>query len=59
MSAITVPVTASRRFRPWRFVKRNPTLTAGAIILVLMALIGLFAPLIAGDPLLMQPSPAL
>lgn len=57
MSAATATAAASApRSGIWRFVRRNPTLTAGAIILIVMALIGLFAPLIAGDPLLMQPA---
>jgi len=38
-----------------RFVRRNPTLVFGSLILLLMALVALLAPLIAGDPLLMQP----
>jgi peptide/nickel transport system permease protein len=38
-----------------RYVRRNPTLVAGCIILGIMALIALIAPWIAGDPLLMQP----
>lgn len=58
MSAVTAtPGDAGRPRRGlWRFVRRNPTLTAGAVILAIMALVALFAPLIAGDPLLMQPA---
>jgi peptide/nickel transport system permease protein len=58
MSAIAspVPVAAKPGFRPWRFVRRNPTLTAGAIILGIMSLVAIFAPFLAGDPLLMQPA---
>jgi peptide/nickel transport system permease protein len=57
MSVVTIaPAVTTPRFRPWRFVRRNPTLTAGALILGFMALVGIFAPLIAGDPLLMQPA---
>lgn len=58
MSSIAspVPVAAKPALRPWRFVRRNPTLTAGAIILGIMALVAIFAPLLAGDPLLMQPA---
>ena len=39
-----------------RFIRRNPTLFAGGAILSLVALIALAAPLIAGDPLTMQPA---
>jgi peptide/nickel transport system permease protein len=58
MSAIAspVPVAAKPGFRPWRFVRRNQTLTAGAIILGIMSLVAIFAPFLAGDPLLMQPA---
>ncbi|MGL5116692.1 MAG: ABC transporter permease [Beijerinckiaceae bacterium] len=48
----TVPAVP---FRPWRFIRRNPTLVAGSLILAVMATLALFAPWIAGDPLLMQP----
>ncbi len=53
--AATSPPAPARRFRPGRFIRRNPTLAAGAFILALMAIIAAFAPLIAGDPVLMQP----
>ena len=57
MSALaTLPAEARPRRGLWRFVRRNPTLTAGAVILGLMALVAIFAPWIAGDPLLMQPA---
>jgi peptide/nickel transport system permease protein len=56
MSAVTAPAAAPARSGVWRFVRRNPTLTAGAVILVFMALVALFAPLIAGDPLRIQPA---
>lgn len=56
MSSITAPAPTVARFRPWRFVRRNPTLVAGALILIVMALLALLAPLIAGDPLRMQPA---
>jgi peptide/nickel transport system permease protein len=39
-----------------RFIRRNPTLFAGGVILSLVALIALAAPLIAGDPLTMLPA---
>ncbi len=58
MSAVAAPIPASppRKAGVWRFVKRNPTLTAGAVILVFMALVAVFAPMIAGDPLRIQPA---
>lgn len=56
MSIATAQAPSAARFRPWRFVRRNPTLVAGAVILVVMALLALFAPLIAGDPIRMQPA---
>ncbi len=37
------------------FVKRNPTIVIGAAILVFMTVVALAAPLIAGDPRLMNP----
>jgi peptide/nickel transport system permease protein len=39
-----------------RFVRRNPTMTAGALILAIVAGIALVAPLIAGDAITMQPA---
>jgi peptide/nickel transport system permease protein len=55
-AATVAPSRAPAAFRPWRFMRRNPTLTAGLLILAVMAMVALFAPLIAGDPLLMQPA---
>jgi peptide/nickel transport system permease protein len=52
----TAAPQARPAFRPWRFIRRNPTLAAGLFILAVMATVALFAPLIAGDPLLMQPA---
>jgi peptide/nickel transport system permease protein len=40
----------------WRFVRRNPTLVAGFVILGFMLLVALLAPLIAGDPVTMKPA---
>ncbi len=50
--ALDRPATANW----WRFVRRNPTLVLGAVILGLMTLIALLAPLLAGDPITMQPA---
>jgi peptide/nickel transport system permease protein len=46
--------TQAARLR--RFIRRNPTLFAGGVILSAVSLIALAAPLIAGDPLTMQPA---
>ena len=37
------------------FIRRNPTIVAGAGLLILIALAAIFAPLIAGDPLVFEP----
>lgn len=39
-----------------RFVRRNPTLTLGATMLLVIILMAIFAPLLTGDPILMVPS---
>jgi peptide/nickel transport system permease protein len=49
------PAAPARRPGLGRFVRRNPTLVAGLVILGVMVLAALLAPLIAGDPVLMQP----
>jgi peptide/nickel transport system permease protein len=46
---------AQRIARTWRFVRRNPTLVFGLVILGLMLLAALIAPWIAGDPYSMKP----
>jgi peptide/nickel transport system permease protein len=46
---------AARRGGWLMFVRRNPTLVAGCIILGFMAVVALIAPWIANDPILMQP----
>ena len=46
------PATAGLR----RFLRRNPTMSMGLAILAAVALASLFAPLLAGDALTMQPS---
>jgi peptide/nickel transport system permease protein len=45
-----------RAAEAWRFVKRNPTLVAGLLILSLMAIVALLAPWISGDPITMAPA---
>lgn len=53
-AALPLPI-AARRFEARRFVRRNPTLCAGAGILLLMVLLAVAAPLYAGNPYLMTP----
>ncbi|MGL4813112.1 MAG: ABC transporter permease [Beijerinckiaceae bacterium] len=40
----------------WRFIRRNPTMTIGAVILIAAIGLTLLAPIFAGDPLLKAPS---
>src|SRR5262245_55460444 len=42
--------------KTWRFVRRNPTLVGGLIILAGMAIIALLAPFISVDPVTMSPA---
>jgi peptide/nickel transport system permease protein len=51
-----IAASPAPRIDHWRFVKRNPTLVFGFVLLGLMSLIALLAPLITGDPLTMKPS---
>jgi peptide/nickel transport system permease protein len=39
-----------------RFARRNPTIVIGAVLLILVTLAAVFAPLIAGDPILITPN---
>ena len=39
----------------WDFVRRNPTIVIGGTLMALIVAAALFAPLIAGDPLIFQP----
>jgi peptide/nickel transport system permease protein len=53
----TASLPASRpRSGLWTFVRRNPTIVIGGSILAILALMAIFAPLIAGDPLRMTPA---
>jgi peptide/nickel transport system permease protein len=58
-AAASAPTIAShramRRTSPGRFMRRNPTMTAGLIILAIMLLAAITAPWIAGDPYSMKP----
>jgi peptide/nickel transport system permease protein len=57
VSGAVVPAAAPRSRRSLaRFIRRNPTLFAGGVILALVALVAIAAPLLAGDPLTMQPA---
>ncbi len=51
-----VTVVPPRRRGLWRFVRRNPTMTVGIVILVSAVLVALFAPYFAGDPMLKAPA---
>ena len=53
--ATLAPGRAGRSARAWRFVRRNPTMVVGLIILGAMLLAALVAPWIAGDPYSMKP----
>jgi peptide/nickel transport system permease protein len=44
-----------RRTGVWHFVRRNPTLVGGTLVLALIALAALAAPLLAGDPIAARP----
>jgi peptide/nickel transport system permease protein len=56
-AAIAVaPVLAIRRRGLWRFMRRNPTICLGLLVIGAMLLATLTAPLYAGDPLTMDPS---
>ncbi len=58
--AVIAPAAVDTIVRPrrglWRFVRRNPTLVAGSIILIAMTVIAIIAPWIAGDPVTMKPA---
>src|SRR3954466_6852746 len=47
---------ARRRASFRRFIRRNPTLFTGGVILSLIALLAVAAPLVAGDALTMRPA---
>ena len=55
-SETRIATSSGPRIDRWRFVKRNPTLVFGFVLLGLISLIALLAPLISGDPLTMKPS---
>jgi len=47
---------AGARLRPWRYVRRNPSLVGGGVILAGFSALALAAPLLPGDPLTMSPN---
>jgi peptide/nickel transport system permease protein len=49
------PRRAGQGARAWRFLRRNPTMVVGLVILGAMLLAALAAPWIAGDPYSMKP----
>jgi peptide/nickel transport system permease protein len=49
------PSRPAARSRTWRFLRRNPTMVVGLVILGAMLLAALAAPWIAGDPYSMKP----
>ena len=49
------PSLPTARSRAWRFLRRNPTMVVGLVILGAMLLAALAAPWIAGDPYSMKP----
>jgi peptide/nickel transport system permease protein len=59
LAAITEQLTATATRQPsgwWTAIRRNPTIAIGAGILIVLALMAIFAPLLVGDPLKMTPS---
>jgi peptide/nickel transport system permease protein len=56
-TSLDAATIARRQRRPkWlEFARRNPTIVAGAALLLFIAAIGVFAPLYAGDPITFNP----
>ena len=49
------PSRLAARSRTWRFLRRNPTMVVGLVVLGAMLLAALAAPWVAGDPYSMKP----
>jgi len=56
LSPAAIEAHRARRRGAGYFVRRNPTLCGGIIVLACVALAALIAPLIAGDPLALKPA---
>jgi peptide/nickel transport system permease protein len=52
----TATTASPRKARALVFVRRNPTIVLGSVLLVLMSLVAVLAPVIAGDPLFQAPA---
>ena len=50
---VRAPLTRLQQFR--RFIRRNPTLAIGGALLAIVLFAAVFAPLLAGDPIIMKP----
>lgn len=55
-AAVPSAPSSSTLATAWRFARRSPMLVLGALLLAAMAMAALVAPLVSGDPLLMQPA---
>jgi peptide/nickel transport system permease protein len=55
-TARELAANARAQVRPWRFVRRHPSLAAGAVTLAAFVTLALAAPYLPGDPLTMTPS---
>ncbi|WP_342359002.1 ABC transporter permease [Terrarubrum flagellatum] len=56
VAVATAPSPSRRLQSAWRFTRRNPTLVIGVATLLVMLAIALFAPLLAGDPMVTSPA---
>jgi peptide/nickel transport system permease protein len=54
-SVVTTTTERPRVSRSWDFVRRNPTIIIGGALMVLIALMAIFAPMLAGDPIGFEP----
>ena len=56
MAAVTDDlVLPSRRFSLWTAIRRNPTITIGAVLLLILVAIAIVGPLVVGNPLKIAP----
>jgi peptide/nickel transport system permease protein len=54
-ATIAVKPELSLPAKGWSFVRQSPTLVIGALILLALITVAILAPVLSGDPLLMQP----